>query len=129
VIRARKRFEVKSESRTAIAYIAGRLVSGRRSSTAFDYSRSQYVNFSGSVRPGKVQVFDYETGNHISGSGSDRSLRLFEYGRGSHIQLNLNGQQFKGFDYGSGTHFMGNVNGNRVNIFDYAEGQYFNYLV
>jgi hypothetical protein len=51
---------VTPESRTAIAYIAGSIISGRRTSVAFDYSRSKSVNFSGSIQLGCVQVYDHE---------------------------------------------------------------------
>ena len=120
---------MKAESRSAIAYIAGRLLSGQHSTTIFDYGRSKYVSFTGSVQPGRVQVFDHETGNHIAGSGTETSLNLFEYGRGAHIQLNVSEKQFSGFDYGSGTHFSGSVSGRNVNLFDYGESQYFQYLI
>jgi hypothetical protein len=124
-----KRCDVRSESRAAIAYIAGRLISGRHSSSVYDYARSKFINFSGTVQSGRVQVFDHETGNHFVGSGSEASINLFEYGRGAHIHLAIAGHSFSGFDYGSGTHFSGTVTGGTIAVYDYGESQYFNYSV
>ena len=124
-----RREKVRAENRAAVAYIVGRLLTGKHASSVYDYARSVYVNFSGSVRTGHVQVFSYETSNYVSGSGSSSSLNLFDYAHGNHLHLKLAGNQFKGFDYGTGTHFQGNVAGRGVQLFDYGEGQYFNYAI
>lgn len=120
---------MKSESRAAMAYIVGRLLTGKNATAVFDYSRSVHVSFSGYVRVGTVQVYDYETRGYISGSGSEFSLGLFDYSRNSHVQLNVIGNQFNGFDYGTGTHFQGTVSGSAIQLYDFGESRYFNYAI
>src|SRR5690349_15774686 len=93
--------------RAAIAYIAGRLISGLSSNTVYDYSQSKYVRISGTVQPGIVRVFDHDNQAHISGSGNGTKFSLFHYEEGSHIDLTISERSFKGYDYGTGSHFQG----------------------
>jgi hypothetical protein len=116
---------VQPHTRRALAYIAGRLASGKRSSSVYDYGESRHVSFSGNVSTERVSVFDYEQNCHVGG----RPPSLFHYGDGQHISLKMNDHKFSGFDYGSGNHFSGQVRGSSVSLYDYSESQYFNYSV
>lgn len=109
--------------RAGVAYIAGRMISGSKSSHVYDYSEGRYHTIGGRVYADSVRIYDYDEGVHIGGSGR----RLFHYGEGSHILLRVSGRKFTGFDYGSGSHFSGRVNGKSVSLYDYERGQYFNY--
>ena len=111
--------------RAAVAYIAGRIISGSNSTYVYDYSRARYIPISGNVDEDAVNVFDHEKGAHIGGSPPS----LYHYGEGSHISLNVSGHSFTGFDYGTGSHFSGNVSGSAVSLYDYGEGQYFNHAI
>jgi hypothetical protein len=116
---------VNAHVRRAVAYIAGRLVSGADSGAVYDYSEGRYVNFSGQVTPQNVNVYDYDEGNFVGGNPAS----LYHYGDGQYIQLNVNGPQFSGYDFGSGQHFSGNVNARNVTVYDYEHGNYFNYSI
>ena len=107
---------MKTNGRAAIAYIAGRLVTGLNSNAIFDYSQSKYIQIAGTVTPAQVQVFDYELGAHISGSGNGTNFSLFNYGESSHIALTITQRNFRGYDYGTGSHFQGNVSGRTVQL-------------
>jgi hypothetical protein len=120
---------MNANSRAAIAYIAGRLLTGYHSKAVFDYSQSKYLNIRGTVAPGIVQVFDYEDGAHISGSGNGTTFSLFHYGEGSHISLVISNPNFKGFDYGTGSHFQGSVQGTAVQLYDFSSGQYYQFQI
>src|SRR5580698_7380638 len=109
---------MKANARAAIAYIAVRLVTGRNATHIFDYGQSRYIPIAGRVGNAQVQVFDYEKGAHVSGSGNGRTFSLFNYGEGSHISLTIHGHQFQGFDYGSGSHFNGQISNGTVSLFD-----------
>jgi len=54
--------------RRAIAYIAGRAVSGQNASSVYDYDASAHFHFSGTVSASAANVFDNEINRHISGS-------------------------------------------------------------
>jgi hypothetical protein len=116
---------VNAHTRRAVAYVAGRLVTGSESGAVYDYSESRHVNFSGTVSDQNVNVYDYDEGCFVSGSPAS----LYHYGDGQFIQLNVNGAQLSGYDYGSGQHFSGSVQANSVTVYDYEHGSYFNYAI
>lgn len=108
---------MKEETRRAIAVNAAARINGKQPSSVYSYDRGQHTNI--------TPTYDYETGAHISGSGSS----LYHYGLGSHINLTVKGNNFEGYDYNEGHHFTGSVNGNTVQLFDYGESRYFTYNV
>lgn len=115
-----------NSARATIAYIAGRLVSGRRTSSVYDHGRSGYFNLSGPVSPQRVNVYDYGRSCHISG----RPTNLYDYGRSCYVQLKVKPDgKFDGYDYGSSSHFSGKVSGRRVSFYDYETSSYFDYQV
>ena len=114
---------MKDNVRQAIAFVVSRLSSGRDLTAVYDYSTNQYVNFSGTVTPANVSIFDHQGGSHISGT----LPLLYHYGENSQISLEINGTHFQGFDYGSSSHFSGDVNTGSISLFDYGQGKYFQY--
>ena len=102
--------------KACIAYIAGCSVSGKSSSSIYDYDQGKHISISGSVSATNANIYDYNRGCHVQGQLGN----LYDYGAGSHVQLKINGNQFSGYDYDSGTHFSGNVNGNSISM--YANG-------
>jgi hypothetical protein len=116
---------MEPHTRRAAAYIAGRAISGSDASAVYDHSESRHVNFSGSVLPPDVNVYDHEQSCHIGGSLPS----LYHYGNGQHIQLEVTGTHFSGYDHATGQHFSGTVNGQVVSVYDHEHGQHFNYSV
>lgn len=113
------------ETRRAVAYIAGRLVSGKSSSAIYDYQVGNHSSFSGSVDGNRVSVYDQSRSCHLTGAPSS----LYDYGGNHHIQLNVQGQRFSGYDYGSSGHFNGRVNGKSISLYDYEHGSHFDYSI
>lgn len=113
---------MKDNTRRAIAYVALR-AAGKTGSSVFDYSVSSHFNFTGSVEEGRVSIFDYTSGCHITGNLPS----LFHYGNGTHLSLKLDEGRFSGFDYGTSSHFSGTFSESRVSLFDYSTSTYFNY--
>jgi hypothetical protein len=107
-----------------VAYVAGRLLTGRSSSAIFDFESGNYFNYSGDVTPARVHVYDYDRDCFIGGSPES----LFDYGSDTFIQLSVQRpQQFRGFDFGSSDHFDGTVANGKVSLFDYGSGTYSDY--
>jgi hypothetical protein len=114
---------MKSDTRRAVAYIAGRAISGKTVSSVYDYAEGGHHNFSGTVSSDSANVYDYDSSCHIGG----RLGSLYHYGHCSHLQLKLKGATFDGFDYDESQHFTGTVHGSSVTLFDYGTGTHYNY--
>jgi hypothetical protein len=116
---------MKTHTRYAVAYIAGRRASGRTSGAVYDSQASRHINMSGTLTSSRVSAYDHDQNCHISGSGTS----LYHYGNGAYVTLQLNASRFSGFDYDSQQHFTGNVNGRSVSLYDYETGRYYNYSI
>jgi hypothetical protein len=116
-------FCMKADTRRAIAYIAGRAISGKTTSSVYDYGEGGHHSFSGAVSAVAANVYDYGSSCHVGGTlGS-----LYHYGHGSHLQLTLKGKSFTGYDYDDASHFSGDVRGSSVTVYDYATGTHHQY--
>ena len=114
---------MKSDTRRAVAYIVGRAVSGKSSSSVYDFQEGGHHNFSGNVSAVAANVYDYDSSCHIGG----QLTSLYHYGHGAHVQIKLNGTRFAGFDYDEAQHFSGDVRGSAVTLFDHATGTHYHY--
>ena len=111
-------------TRALVAVVAARLAANGGSVAAvYDYSRSRYIQVSGSASFASVSLYDHERNCHFSGSGSS----LYDHGRGCHVSLQVSGSNFSGYDYGDGHHFSGSVSANGVSVYDFGESSSFNY--
>ena len=109
--------------RRTVAYIAGRLVSGARSSAVYDYATGSYFQISGSVSDNHVSIYDYGRGCHVGGS----TPSLYDYGNASFFEVKKHGSKVKGYDYASSTFYEATVNGRNVSVYDYGAGSFFSY--
>jgi hypothetical protein len=114
---------MKHHTRRSVAYIVGRAISGKTSSSLYDYSTSKYYPFSGSVDNHSVSIYDYTQKCFVSGSISS----VYHYGNSKHVSLKVSGDTFSGYDYDEGKNFSGTVNGGSISFYDYGTSSYFNY--
>jgi hypothetical protein len=110
--------------RRAIAYIVGRIISGKESGAVFDFKDSSYFNFMGDIGS-SISVFDYSRSSYLTGDKSS----IFDYNSGKYITLNIEGINFSGFDYESGKYYSGIVNSNSISFFDYDGSSYYNFSI
>ena len=113
--------------RACVAYVAGRLISGRTASSIYDCSACGHVSISGDVDDRKVSVYDYEHGCAFSGSGNRREFSLYHYGDRHQVSLKIDGDQFTGYDHGSMHPFEGGVSGGSITLYDSESGAYHSY--
>ena len=111
-----------------MAYIAGRAISDRGTTSVFDYSMGGFATFSGSISQSQVNVFDHLARCHVSGSRHGNQFSLFHYGNGRHLSMKVEGYgSFSGFDYSSSSHFSGTITGSSISLYDYESGGWFSY--
>lgn len=117
-------------ARASVAYVAARLSDGRNASSAYDFDRGRYVQLTGTVTDGNVNVYDFDRACFISGSGNSGNVTLYDFGTSAHVNLQVTpGGGFNGYDYSSGTFFNGTVLGRNVAFYDYEDGRVHNYTV
>ena len=92
---------MKRERRQVIAYIMGRLVSGKEASTVFDTFNQQYISLSGTVSPRAISVFDINRRTNFSGWGRASRYSLFDQTHRHFISFLIAGDYFQGFDSNS----------------------------
>lgn len=116
---------VDEATRACLAYVAGRAIAGRKTSSIYDYSQGRHITIDGEVSASRVNVYDYERRCYFSGTLKS----LFDYGHRAYVSLQIRGKEFSGFDYGSQHHFSGSVSGNSVTLYDYGESGYFSFAL
>jgi len=115
--------------RAALAYIAGRLVSGKNASGVYDYSRTMQIILSGAAQGGVVSIYDHNQGCHISGSANGLQYLLFHHGLRRHICLTLAGSEFTGHDYGRSPSVSGWVIDDGIVVVEPAMSKQFGYTL
>jgi hypothetical protein len=116
---------MKTHTRRAVAYIAGRLVTDQISSSVYDYQEGRHVSMEGNVTGSSIAAYDYDQSCHIVGSSS----LLYHHGNHAHLTLQLSNTRFSGYDYDSNGHFNGTVNGKSVSLYDYETSRHYNYAI
>jgi hypothetical protein len=117
------------QKRRAVAYIAGRLVTGTTSGGVYDYTAQARFKLYGDVSPGFVQVYDGDRFSYIIGGATPAGLSIFDYYTRQHIQLKISDNDFYGFDYETGAYFSGEVNKSTVSFFDFQDAKTYRYAV
>jgi len=120
---------MEAHLQAALAYIAGRLISGKNSYGVYDHSRSKRILINGTAKGPVVAVFDHDQRCHISGNGNGFQYSLYHHGEKRIISLTVFGSRFSAHDYGHSASFTGTVQGNSISLFEPATCRQFRYTL
>ena len=120
---------MKSHVRTAIAFIAGILISGEEASSISDAHEEKRYHFSGQIEKKVIKLTDEEKKCSISGSGSNGNYVLYHFGERKFISLNIEKRTFNGLDHGSYTYFNGTVTNNKISFHDFGENEIYEFFL
>jgi hypothetical protein len=118
---------MNGKARACIAYILGRLITGKDSAGVFEVSQSVHFGFSGNVTSTSVSIHDYERNCAVVGKGDGSRLHLHDFGSDSELSFKIKGKQFSGYEDGTSKHFNGSVTSNSVSIYDYEDSTWHRY--
>lgn len=111
-----------------IAFIAGRLITGKRIATLYDFSRLQHIDITSLPDAESLKEFDRAHQDYIPGYSSGCTYK-YTTSTGHYIDLSFNGNTFIGHVSGSSAYFVGNVRGDSIYIFDHEESSHVNYRI
>jgi len=120
---------MNDQTRRAVAYIAGRIVSGKPAPSVYDHTTSRTYNFRGEFAATKITLRDLDSGSDIKGAGGSGMFTITQAGNGKPVSLKLNGSTFEGFDYETAKRYRGVITGTSVAVQDDQHGREFQYSI
>ena len=120
---------MNDHTRRAIAYIAGRIVSGTSAVSLYDHTAGRTYNFRAEFAATKIRVREIESGSDITGAGGSGMFTITHVGNGKPVSLKLTGSAFEGFDYETAKRYRGAVAGNSVAVQDDQHAKEFQYSI
>lgn len=111
-----------------IAYITGRLISGKRIATLYDFSLAEHVDIHSLPDVEYIKAFDRRYRDYLPGYASGCRAQ-FACSGGRIIDLSINGTAFMGHITGSSAFFIGAVRGDSIYIFDHEKSEHVNYRI
>ncbi len=115
--------------RRIVAFVAGKLISGKEIVKIFDRSNSSYNEITGEVSIARINVYDTEKNELIIGSGDEKGISLYDFVTAKFIELKIDGDKFEGFDYESKKIFYGNMKDNTISFFDFQDSKHHYYVM
>jgi hypothetical protein len=112
-----------------VAYIIGKLVGGKEITRVFDKTTSSYNEIAGEVTVERINVYDTEKNELLTGSGDSKGISLYDYAAAKFIDLKIDGERFDGFDYDSKKVFYGDIKENTVSFFDFQDSKHHYYIM
>lgn len=119
---------MQTDTRTCIAYLAGRIISGKGHFALYDYARALHIDMSS--LPHSHCLKQFGNGRKISLSRSDRGGRYrYTCGSGHFFDIAIQGTTFIGYVSKGSSHFIGNVRGEAIYLYAHSESVHFNYRI
>ena len=115
--------------RRIVAFVAGKLISGREVNKLFDQSNSKYAEICGDITLSKIYLYENERNEPMLGSGDAKGISLYDFTTAKFIDLKIDKEKFDGFDYESRKIFYGEVKDNTVSLFDFQDSKHHYYVM
>lgn len=119
---------MNQHTHACIAYIACRLISGKRITFLYDISGSQEIDISRLQDAEFLKEFDEKHRDYVPGFARDCS---YEYtsGSGHSIDIFINWRTFILHLRGSSAYFIGNIQRDMIYIYDHKESSHLRYRI
>jgi len=119
---------MKKHNRTRIAYIAGRLITGKRIASLYDFKNLADIEIGSLPDADRLRELNYEYNNYVNGNAFKYTF-WHDFSVKHAIDLRINGNTFMGRITGSSAYFIGNVRGDRIYIYDHEDSEHLNYRI
>jgi len=117
---------MRDYTRRAVAYIVGRLVSGKEVFAIYDYFASRNFQFTGKVTLSTISVYDPEQKCSLNGS-EKAGLYIIHRDDERYIEFTVKEDRFQGYDFETHESFSGTVRGNLISVHDPEHSRLFDY--
>jgi hypothetical protein len=115
--------------RRIVAFVVGKLISGKEINKLFDQSNSKYAEILGEVTLTKINIYENERNELVTGSGDTKGISLYDFTSAKFIDLKIDKEKFDGFDYESKKIFYGEVKDNTISLFDFQDSKHHYYVM
>lgn len=119
---------MKINNRTRIAYIAGRLITGKRIASLYDFNNLSHIEIGSLPDADCLTEFDCKHKDYAF-ANAGRYKYWFCCKKDYAIDLSIKGNTFMGKITGSTAHFIGNVRGDLIYIYDHEDSLHLNYRI
>ncbi len=119
---------ITSDTHAFIAGIVGRLISGKRIATLYDYAQAKHIMIRKLPTVSGMTEFDTRHRNYFPGYSSG-CVYQYACGDGRIMHLSIKGTSFVGRFIKTSAYFVGNVRGDAIYLFDHEESVHVNYWI
>ena len=119
---------MKKYNRTRIAYIAGRLITGKRIASLYDFNDLSQIEIASLPDADCLSEFGGKFKDYAAGR-SGKYKYWVDCKKQHAIDLSINGSTFMGRITGSTACFLGNVRGDQIYIYDHEDSLLLNYRI
>ena len=119
---------MKKYNRTRIAYIAGRLITGKRIASLYDFNELSQIEIASLPDAYYLREFGGKYKDCAAG-GAGKYKYWVDCKKEHAIDLSINGSTFMGRITGSRACFLGNVRGDLIYIYDHEDALHLNYRI
>ena len=119
---------MKKDLSICVAYVAAKLISGKKILHLYDCSMAERINTSDLASPMSASPFASLKKVYLPGSPRTNRYR-YSFDNGQFIEITINGTSFIGVAKEGDAHFVGNVKGDAVYVYDQERSSHFNYRI
>ncbi len=107
---------MQDRTRRVIAYIAGRLITGKYAESVVDVGTGLSCLLHGDVEATRIELSDLEEHTSIKGSGTLREMIIVDNHTHARVKLTINNKLYYGWDLSTNVPFYGRVTGDEIRM-------------